>query len=90
MFSLRPYQVEAKQAVLNEWDKGQRKTLLVLPTGCHALGEKLLMADGTVRSVENINIGDKLLGADGNPRTVLYKHMGNDLLYRIKPEKGVN
>ena len=88
MFSLRPYQVEAKQAVLNEWDKGQRKTLLVLPTGCHALGEKLLMADGTVRSVENINIGDKLLGADGNPRTVLYKHMGNDLLYRIKPEKG--
>ena len=38
------------------------------------------MADGTVRSVENINIGDKLLGADGNPRTVLYKHMGNDLL----------
>ena len=88
MFSLRPYQVEAKQAVLNEWDKGQRKTLLVLPTGCHALGEKLLMADGTVRSVENINIGDKLLGADGNPRTVLYKHTGNDLLYRIKPENG--
>lgn len=31
---LRPYQVEAKQAVQNEWSKGIKKTLLVLPTGC--------------------------------------------------------
>lgn len=30
---LRPYQVEAKQAVLHEWDEGNTKTLLVLPTG---------------------------------------------------------
>jgi len=30
---LRPYQVEAKNAVLAEWDAGHRKTLLVLPTG---------------------------------------------------------
>ena len=31
---LRPYQEEAKAAVLNEWDSGISKTLLVLPTGC--------------------------------------------------------
>lgn len=31
---LRPYQVEAKEAVLQQWDNGYRKTLLVLPTGC--------------------------------------------------------
>ncbi len=30
---LRKYQNEAKSAVLSEWDKGNRKTLLVLPTG---------------------------------------------------------
>lgn len=30
---LRPYQQEAKQAIFAEWDKGIRKTLLVLPTG---------------------------------------------------------
>lgn len=30
---LRDYQVKAKEAVLNEWDKGNKKTLLVLPTG---------------------------------------------------------
>ena len=31
--SLRPYQNEAKTAVLKEWDEGNAKTLLVLPTG---------------------------------------------------------
>ena len=33
MMDLRPYQQEAEQAVLNEWDRGVDKTLLVLPTG---------------------------------------------------------
>ncbi|QUY65115.1 DEAD/DEAH box helicase [Helcococcus kunzii] len=30
---LRPYQQEAKEKVLNEWEEGRDKTLLVLPTG---------------------------------------------------------
>lgn len=34
MFQLRPYQAEAKQAILSAWDEGYRKTLLALPTGC--------------------------------------------------------
>lgn len=34
MFQLRPYQAEAKQAILSAWDEGQHRTLLVLPTGC--------------------------------------------------------
>lgn len=33
MISLRPYQTQARDAVIAEWDKGHRKTLLVLPTG---------------------------------------------------------
>ena len=31
---LRPYQEESKNAVFGEWEKGNNKTLLVLPTGC--------------------------------------------------------
>jgi len=34
MFQLRPYQAEAKQAILSAWSEGYQKTLLVLPTGC--------------------------------------------------------
>lgn len=30
---LRPYQIEARDAVLSQWDLGQLRTLLVLPTG---------------------------------------------------------
>ena len=33
MYTLRPYQEEAKEAILGEWDRGVLKTLLVLPTG---------------------------------------------------------
>lgn len=29
----RPYQLEAKEAVFREWNAGNHKTLLVLPTG---------------------------------------------------------
>ena len=31
---LRPYQAEARDAILNEWAEGRKRTLLVLPTGC--------------------------------------------------------
>lgn len=31
---LRPYQQEAETAVLNQWESGVTRTLLVLPTGC--------------------------------------------------------
>ena len=31
---LRDYQSEAKAAIFEEWDKGVKRTLLVLPTGC--------------------------------------------------------
>lgn len=31
---LRAYQREAQEAILNEWENGVKRTLLVLPTGC--------------------------------------------------------
>ena len=31
--NLRPYQIEARDAVLSEWQGGRARTLLVLPTG---------------------------------------------------------
>ena len=85
---LRPYQVEAKQAILSEWSEGHRKTLLVLPTGCHAKGENVLLADGRSKKVEDVQVGDKLIGADGKTRNVLLLHRGKSLMYRIVPIKG--
>lgn len=33
MMDLRPYQKEAVEAITREWSSGNKKTLLVLPTG---------------------------------------------------------
>ena len=45
---LRPYQVEAKQAILSEWSEGRRKTLLVLSTG---LGKTIVFSSVTEHQV---------------------------------------
>lgn len=49
---LRPYQEEARQAVFSEWEKGNGKTLLVLPTGC---GKTIVFAKITEDGVRDGN-----------------------------------
>ena len=52
---LRPYQAEAKDAILNEWSVGHQRTLLVLPTGC---GKTVVFAKVTE---EQVNKGRRVL-----------------------------
>lgn len=52
---LRGYQTEAKDSIFEEWDKGVKKTLLVLPTGC---GKTIVFAKVTEECVRN---GDRVL-----------------------------
>ena len=47
--TLRPYQAEAKEAILHEWDEGRKRTLLVLPTGC---GKTIVLAKVAEDQVE--------------------------------------
>lgn len=73
---LRPYQQEARNAVLKEWDEGRRNTLLVLPTGtgktivfssiteeCVRRGERVLILAHRGELLEQA--ADKLLKATG-------------------------
>jgi len=53
--SLRPYQVEARDAVLNEWSVGHQRTLLVLPTGT---GKTVVFSSVTENKV---NAGERVL-----------------------------
>lgn len=53
---LRPYQQEAKQAVFHEWDTGNLKTLLVLPTGCGKTVVFAKITEECVRSGERVLI----------------------------------
>ena len=52
---LRPYQQEARSAVENEWDSGNQRTLLVLPTGC---GKTIVFAK---ISEDRVRAGDRVL-----------------------------
>ena len=52
---LRPYQQQARESILKEWDKGILKTLLVLPTGC---GKTIVFAKV---SEDCVRRGDRVL-----------------------------
>ena len=52
---LRPYQNEAKTAVFEQWEQGNSKTLVVLPTGC---GKTIVFAKITEQCVQQ---GDRVL-----------------------------
>lgn len=53
--NLRPYQIEAKEAIFAEWAKGILKTLLVLPTGT---GKTIVFSGVTADCVRN---GERVL-----------------------------
>ena len=76
MMQLRPYQAEAKDAILHEWSVGHRRTLLVLPTGCGKTVVFAKVAEEQVRKGHRILIlahrgelltqaADKLRSASG-------------------------
>ncbi len=90
MFKLRDYQQAASdKAVAFFMDKKKdHNAIMVLPTGCHAKGSKILMYDGSIKYVEDVKVGDELVGDDGSKRTVLELHRGVDKLYEITPIKG--
>lgn len=88
MYQLRDYQRDASNAAVNAlMGKGERNGLLILPTGCHEKGTDILMADGSLKKVECVEVGDLLMGTDGY-RRVLGLHRGEDTMYRIVPIKG--
>lgn len=65
-FQLRDYQQKASNAAISHYRlKGGKNYLMVLPTGCHAKGTKILMYDGSMKNVEDIKVGDCLVGDDG-------------------------
>lgn len=55
---------------------------------CLGKGTPVLMFDGTIKMVQDIQTGDLLMGPDSTPRTVLSTCVGRGTLYRVTPTKG--
>lgn len=55
---------------------------------CHAKDTPIMMYDGSIKLVQDIQENDLLMGDDSTPRTVTSLARGQDLMYEIKPVKG--
>lgn len=55
---------------------------------CHAKDSPILMFDGSIKFVQNIQFGDLIMGDDSTPRKVLSLGSGVDEMFEIIPEYG--
>ena len=86
----RDYQIEAGQAYLSGKSDTRYRSILHMGTGCHAEGQKIMMYNGTLASVEDIRVGDLLMGPDSRPRIVVSLARGHGQMYRVVPNKGAS
>lgn len=72
-------------------DPGSRGGVLALSTGsgkCLKIDTPIIMYDGTVKMVQNIQIGDKLMGDDSTPRKVISLARGTEEMFEIRDPNG--
>lgn len=56
--------------------------------GCFAKDTQIMMADGSLKKVQDILVGDQLMGDDSQPRNVLELKRGYSDMYEVIPIKG--
>lgn len=57
---------------------------------CLGLGTKVIMADGSLRPVEDIKTGESVMGPDSKPRKVLGTCRGKSMMYKIHQTSGID
>jgi hypothetical protein len=86
------YQIIYYLQNMHEKNKGEYlHTVIYGPPGCGkclALNTPLIMYDGSIKLVQDINVGDILMGDDSTGRNVLSLARGKEKMYRIKQTKG--
>jgi superfamily II DNA or RNA helicase len=84
-------QKEVLDKVRSAFIEGHRSVMLYAPTGagkCLGRDTPVMMADGTIKPVQDIIAGEFLMGDDGDPRCVMSTATGREMLYRVTPRKG--
>ena len=86
--TLRPYQEGAIERARECVRNGKKRFIICAAVGCHALGQLIMMFDGSFRLVEHVQVGDFLMGPDSQPRRVLELKRGHGQMVRVVPVKG--
>jgi hypothetical protein len=71
-----------------EKDSWGTKMVVLGRPACFEKGTKILMYNGKIKSVQDVEIGDVVMGDDSTPRNVLSLSRGHALLYKIVPKIG--
>jgi len=88
--------VDTGFAELNKMTTGFGKGDLVIIAArpamgkCLGRGTKVVMFDGTLKNVEDIEVGDELMGDDSTPRNVLSLARGREKMYWVRQNKGID
>jgi len=56
---------------------------------CFAKNTPVLMADGSVKMIQDVHMGDLVMGKDSTPRKVLSSYKGVDTLYQVDQLRGM-
>lgn len=56
---------------------------------CMSADTLVVMFDGSLKKIQDIEVGDKVMGVDSTPRTVLQLHKGIAPMYRVEQSKGM-
>ena len=57
---------------------------------CLGAGTKVVMFDGTLKNVEDVQVGDQLMGDDSTPRNVLSLARGREKMFWVRQNKGID
>ena len=66
----------------------QDNLLIIGGRRCLGKGTPVLMFDGSVKAVEDVQVGEFLMGPDSLPRMVSVLHRGQDDMFRVTPTNG--
>jgi len=91
VYGMQPAKIQILQ-ILAQWISNPSSVGNVIalkgPMGvgkCHAKDTPILMFDGSIKLVQDIEVGDTLMGDDSKPRTVTNLGCGRDMMYDILP-----
>lgn len=74
------------------WQRSELVIIAARPAmgKCLGKGTKVLMYDGTLKKVEDVNVGDLLMGDDSTPRRVLSLARGKEKMYWVRQNKAID
>lgn len=93
-FVSRDYQTAMVDATWKSKESGLGSGIIKAATGCHGLGQGIMMFDGSIKYVQDIIVGDKIMCPEsakhlnGSYKTVHELCRGTDEMYRVTPKKG--